>query len=127
MGWHISRSKWTDSFSSNRDDSFEIYTMSEDGSDVTRVTDNDANHSYPTWSPDGEKISFSSNREYGENFEIYDIDADYGSDVTRLTEDDADDREPDWGTNTSTPDADNDKSKHDSKKKHHDDNAKKKY
>ena len=56
--------------------------MSEDGSDVTRLTDNDANHLYPTWSPDGEKIDFSSNREGGENFEIYDIDADDGSDVT---------------------------------------------
>ena len=101
--------------------------MSKDGSDLTRLTDNDANHLYPTWSPDGEKISFSRNREGGENFEIYDIDADYGSDVTRLTEDDADDREPDWGTNTSTPDDDNDKNKHTSKKKHHNDNAKKKH
>jgi hypothetical protein len=62
------------------------------------------------------KISFSSNREGGENFEVYDIDADDGSDVTRLTEDDADDGEPDWGTNTSTPDDDKDKNKHDSKK-----------
>jgi len=72
----------------------------------------------------------SRSREGGENYEIYDMDADDGSDVTRLTEDDADDREPDWGTNTSTPGEDGDddhKNKHDSKKKHHDDNAKKKH
>ena len=128
-------------FVSNRDaieepdeigDANAIYSMdADDGSDVTRLTEDDANHLYPTWSPDGEKIAFSSNREGGENYEIYDIDADDGSDVTRLTDDDADDREPDWGTNTSTPGDDNgdddNKNKHDSKKKHHDDNAKKKH
>ena len=83
-------------FSSDRDGNFEIYTMNSDGSDETRLTEDDANDFDPSWSPDGEKISFSSNRGSGENFEIHDIDADYGSDVTRLTEDDADDREPDW-------------------------------
>ena len=30
----------------------------DDGSDVTRLTDDDANHLYPSWSPDGEKIAF---------------------------------------------------------------------
>jgi Tol biopolymer transport system component len=113
-------------FVSFRDGDNEIYTMDADGSDVTRLTEHEANHLYPTWSPDGEKIAFSSNREGGENFEIYDMDADDGSDVTRLTEDDEDDREPDWGTNTSPPgDGDDDKNKHDDKKKHHGDNAKK--
>ena len=50
--------------------------------------------------------------------------------MTRLTDDVADDREHDWGTNTSTPGEDSDydhKNKHDSKKKHYDDNAKKKH
>ena len=36
--------------------------------------------------------------------------------MTRLSEDDAGDREPDWGTNTSTPDDDNDKNKHNVRK-----------
>ena len=114
-------------FSSNRDGNYEIYAMTDDGSDETRLTENDANDFDPSWSPDGEKIAFSSNREGGENYEIYDMDADDGSSVTRLTEDDEDDREPDWGTNTSPPGDDDGKNKHDDKEKRHGDNAKKKH
>jgi hypothetical protein len=36
-------------FASNRDGNYEIYTMSEDGNDVTRLTDNDANDREPDW------------------------------------------------------------------------------
>jgi Tol biopolymer transport system component len=83
-------------FSSNRDGNFEIYTMSEDGSDVTRLTEDDANDFDPSWSPDGEKITFSSFRDSFNNQEIYVMNAD-GSDETRLTNnDDALDREPSW-------------------------------
>ena len=100
--------------------------MNADGTDETRLTDSDGEDIDPSWSPDGEKIAFASNRD--ENLEIYVMDANDGDDVTRLTDNDVGVREPDWGTNTLTPsdDGDGDKNKHDDKKKHHDDHAKKK-
>jgi hypothetical protein len=36
-------------FASNRDGNYEIYTMNEDGNDVTRLTDDDADDREPDW------------------------------------------------------------------------------
>ena len=72
----------------------------DDGSDVTRLTDDDASDHDPSWSPDGEKIAFSSDRDPDEEFdEIYVMNANDGSDVTRLTDNDADDIQPSWSPN----------------------------
>ena len=38
----------------------------DDGSDVTRLTDTAGGDRSPSWSPDGEKIVFSSDRESDE-------------------------------------------------------------
>jgi Tol biopolymer transport system component len=62
----------------------DIYTVDPDGSNQARLT-TDERSSYPTWSPDGQRIAFSSSRDrtdYGHS--IYTMNAD-GSDVRRLT------------------------------------------
>ena len=50
-------------FMSARDGNWEIYVVNDDGSQVTRLTDNSANDGLPTWSPDGNWIAFTSSRD----------------------------------------------------------------
>jgi Tol biopolymer transport system component len=71
----------------------EIFTMRSDGSNITKLTDNDIIDAEPSWSPDLSRIVFVSNRDG--NFEIYVMNAD-GSDQTRLTVNNAADRVPHW-------------------------------
>jgi Tol biopolymer transport system component len=81
-------------FSSTRDvNNQEIYVMNADGSDVTRLTNDASRDSDPSWSPDGEKITFQTTRD-GNN-EIYVMNAD-GSGQTRLTNNPASEEFPSW-------------------------------
>ena len=86
-------------FHSRRDGTHEIYKMSSDGSNQTRLTFNQASDAYPVWSPDGRQIAFHSNRD-GNN-EIYVMDAD-GRNQRNLTHhpgyDAFPDRHPDGGS-----------------------------
>ena len=67
--------------------------MNIDGSNQIRLTDDPAEDFQATWSPEGNRIAFGSDRDG--NDDIYVMDAD-GSNVVRLTDDPDDDFSPDW-------------------------------
>jgi len=84
----------------------EIFSMNTDGTGQTNLTDDSAWDGYPTWSPDGTKIAFQTDRDDNElmilaivpddlGTEIYSMNAD-GTDATRLSWSPEDDMYPSW-------------------------------
>ncbi|HEU4698407.1 MAG TPA: Ig-like domain-containing protein [Gemmatimonadales bacterium] len=64
-----------------------------DGNLLTSLTDATAYNGYPSWSPDGSRLAFQTDRDG--NSEIYVMNAD-GSGLVRLTDDPAMDQHPAW-------------------------------
>ncbi len=68
-------------FMSRRDGNWEIYTITVEGGELKRLTNDPADDWLPTWSPDGRRIAFLSNRDGG--WAIWAI-GDDGSELTKL-------------------------------------------
>ena len=88
------RSEGRIAFVSDRDGDDEIYAMNADGSGLARLTNNPAYDAFPSWSPDGRRVAFVSDRGDGDD-EIYAMNAD-GSGLARLTDNPAQDSFPSW-------------------------------
>jgi hypothetical protein len=71
-----------------------IRVMNADGSGVRTLT-TDTSDSNPTWSPDGTKLAFHSDRAGSSGADIYLMSYD-GSGLRRLTSDASNDRDPAW-------------------------------
>ena len=74
---------------------YEIYTMDINGSNLKRLTNNEAGEDHPSWSPNGNKILFDADYDEDGFFEIYSMDQD-GTNLTRLTTNAANDQFADW-------------------------------
>jgi TolB protein len=72
---------------------FDIYTMTADGNNFTNLTNTSVSEWVPAWSPDNQKIAFSSDRD-GDS-EIYVMDKD-GSNLEQLTDNHGYDGRPRW-------------------------------
>ncbi len=86
-------------FHSSRDANPDIYVVQGIRQEVTRITTHPATDWVPTWSPDGKRIAFVSDRNNNQS-QIWVIDAD-GKNLMRLTDGFHDDN-PDWSPDGTT-------------------------
>jgi dipeptidyl aminopeptidase/acylaminoacyl peptidase len=82
-------------FNSDRDGNDEIYVMNADGTEVTRLTNNNASDIQPAWSPDGSKIVFVSTSTGNPDVFIMDL-ADLEAEPLNVSLNPAIDNEPAW-------------------------------
>jgi Tol biopolymer transport system component len=79
----------------NPEGDFEIFTMNQDGTGLTQLTENAAFDFDPEWSPDGQKIAFESDRDLFSDIFVMSAD---GSGQTNVTNNRAFDRSPTFGS-----------------------------
>jgi TolB protein len=78
---------------------FDIYTMNPDGSNVTRLTNNQVPDFSPSWSPLGDKLVFArrdiNDQTGAQNSDVYTMNAD-GTGQTNITNHPSSDFDPSW-------------------------------
>ena len=87
---------WSREKSNTLSDIIEIYVVTPDGSNVTRITDNESGDWLPRWRPNRNQLIFESNRDG--NSEIYAA-TPTSSWRFRLTDRPSSDQSPAWGEN----------------------------
>ncbi|MFA6109687.1 MAG: leucine-rich repeat domain-containing protein [Candidatus Latescibacterota bacterium] len=80
-------------FISNRDGNRELYVVNVDGSNLTRLTNDDSVDAASIWSPDGRWLAFDTNREV--KWEVFVVDIE-GKNTYNLTQDFAEDHICGW-------------------------------
>ena len=75
--------------------SYDIFTASDQLTDYTNITNHPAQDTSPSWSPNGNKIVFTSSR--GGNHGLYIMNAD-GSNVVELRDRESDETQPRWSS-----------------------------
>lgn len=80
-------------FDADLEDNFDIYSINANGSDLRRLTFNQAKDADPAWSPDGSQVVFVSDRDGPRNLYIV---GDDGLNLRRLTNNPMDDQSPHW-------------------------------
>lgn len=89
-------------FVGKMDGNEEIYVINEDGTGLTRLTNNNYTDLAPKWSPDGTKMTFEiKSAENDRDRDIYAMNAD-GTGVARLTDDALLDANPLWSPDGTT-------------------------
>lgn len=80
-------------FVTGRNGNSEIYAINANGTSITRLTDNSAENSDPTWSADGKQFAFATKRDGKWNIYIANTD---GAGLKRLTDNQNDYTNPGW-------------------------------
>lgn len=84
-------------FHSDRAGSYDLYMMDEQGQHLTQLTDDPFNDdAWPSWSPDGERLAFTSTRDESGYFSIFVLDVTTGEIEQYTAAEGVDDLWPAW-------------------------------